>query len=149
MDLVDFLRARLDEDERVAQQASAGPWSYDPGKQWHAPPSALGVSSPGEEYVNGGTADDPLCIAATGPADLPAAMADAQFIARWNPARVLAEVAAKRAILAALALREDQADGPGTLAAVTGSHAVGLRIAVAALAQPYADHPDFDPAWKQ
>ncbi|MFZ3494609.1 DUF6221 family protein [Streptomyces sp. 5.8] len=64
-DPVQFLRARLDEDEQTARAASAGWYGYDP-----------------EQAI----------------AFVP--VEDTQHIARHDPARVLAEVAAKRRRLA-------------------------------------------------
>lgn len=83
-DLVQWLGAQLDEDERIARAATAGPWSrmgqrvLDP-----SPPSdRLGVGM------------------AVGHA---AASADfnetADHIAAWDPARVLREIDAKRRLL--------------------------------------------------
>jgi hypothetical protein len=85
MTLIDFLLARIAEDEAVARDSLA---LYGPG-------SSL-------------------------------------YVARHDPARVLAECAAKRRIIAAheaadFALNDDV-----------------IRL----LALPYAEHPDFDEAWR-
>lgn len=62
-----------------------------------------------------------------------------------QPEHVLADVAAKRAIVEeyveADAYYRVRADAPA-------GELTGLRTAVLLLAQPYADHPDFDPAWR-
>lgn len=59
--------------------------------------------------------------------------------------RVLREVAAKRAIVAAWITADEMAGPyPGTDA----GHEMGLHEALVLLAQPYAEHPDFDPAWR-
>jgi hypothetical protein len=57
------------------------------------------------------------------------------------PARVLAEVEAKRQIVELLG---DCHDG------YVWDSGTGLRaeLALCALALPYSDHPDFDPAWR-
>lgn len=55
-----------------------------------------------------------------------------------HPARVLADVTAKHAILDTITQFL-----PISLNPMTPAGVVAL-----ALAQPYADHPDFDPAWK-
>lgn len=57
-------------------------------------------------------------------------------------ARALADIAAKRAILQAWAARADD-DHPAISA-----HRTGLGLAIKCLAQPYANHPDFDESWK-
>lgn len=58
---------------------------------------------------------------------------------RWEPPRVLAEVEAKRAILAEISRILPICIDPMTPAGV---------IALA-MAQPYADRPGFDPAWSE
>jgi hypothetical protein len=71
-------------------------------------------------------------------------MADAEHIARWDPARVLAEVEAKRRVIDLCATVGD------TELSRIGVEAHDLAFGVLdALAQPYADHSDFDPAWRQ
>jgi hypothetical protein len=97
--LTEFLAAALDEDQRVAEAATPGPWRYNPHKEWHTPPIPLAVQVPGEEYVACGPLESPTCVAATGPAEDGQSMDDAEFIAAHNPTRALAEIAAKRAIL--------------------------------------------------
>jgi hypothetical protein len=104
-DLVEFLRAALDEDERVARAAMPGPWTHNPAKEWFTDLDKLRAAragipqSGGEEFVKAEVDGRVVGVAATGPADDPQSMADAAHIARHDPARVLAEVAAKRAIL--------------------------------------------------
>jgi len=92
--------------EERAKAATAGPWRYNPSKQWltHEDPGMRKLltlmGARGEEYVAAGPLDQPVCVAGTGPADDPQAMADAAFIARWNPATVLRLVASYREMLA-------------------------------------------------
>jgi hypothetical protein len=64
----------------------------------------------------------------------------AQHVARWDPARVLAECGAKRQIIAKVTEIEYNLGGPWT-------HAMGDEI-LASLAQPYADHPDYREEWQ-
>lgn len=112
MTITEFLNARYDEDETLARESiiDASHWS---------------VFAVNEHF--GQVDSDDGAIANN--VDLK----DAAHIVRWDPARVLADIAAKRAIVQ---LYE-------------GS---GLRIAmgqvVRLLAQPYAEHPDFDESWK-
>lgn len=135
MELVDFLRARLDEDEAAATAATPGPWWYNPGKQWLDPEAFEKYDlAKGEEFVGyGGPHPFTGAVCATGPASHSQSMADAAHIARVaDPARVLAEVEAKRAVV-------DFAD------TYEGSfHASQFLSKLAAV---YRNHPDFDPAW--
>ncbi|URN11388.1 DUF6221 family protein [Streptomyces radiopugnans] len=144
MELIEFLTARLDEDEQVAR---ATVWDGS-GNQpdWSLPASAT-VDVGGDEFYAG---DRTI----------------ADHIDRHDPARVLREVEAKRRIVEEHGIvhrdigwlkdggeeydetpvcgtcvpknshfqrREDVPEGPcGT---------------VRALAAVYAEHPDFDPAW--
>lgn len=133
-DIVDFLTARLDDDERIAADLIAGP-------RWRAESNSVWEVDDDDQVCRAGTAED------------------AEHIARHDPARVLADVAAKRAILAshreALVEERDmhEIDWPteqrGRVEQAAAAAKVGvLRAAVESLAQPYADHSDFDPAWK-
>src|SRR6266851_9644248 len=72
IDLVVFLNARLRDDEAAARAAAPGPWRGRDAGSWSEVAPAKG----------------------TGPE-----AADTEHIARHDPARVLREVAAKRAIL--------------------------------------------------
>ena len=144
-DLVAFWRARLDEDEAAARRATAGPWRYDPTREWRDPDRPF---SGGEESVFAGPeGDDATTVCCTGPSDDPPSMDDARHIARWDPARVLADVAAKRVIV------EMHRPWGGSLpdgtidCQICGWRRFGC-LTLLALAQPYADHPDFDPAWR-
>lgn len=60
----------------------------------------------------------------------------------WSEARTLAEVKAKRAIVDEFQM---WSDAPNPDAAVVWN---ALKPVVRALAQPYADHPDFRPEWR-
>lgn len=64
----------------LVNRATGGPWRYRPDKAWMA-------RYPGEaeEHVAAGPADDPVCIASTGPADDRQSMADAAYIATVDP----------------------------------------------------------------
>lgn len=58
-----------------------------------------------------------------------------------NPGAILDDTAAKRAILQAWAARAED-DHPAISA-----HRTGLGLAIKLLAQPYADHHDYDESW--
>lgn len=99
MTLVGFLLARIDEDQRHAEQAAAGHW-----------PDLRTTGS-------GGSA--------------------AAHVARWHPARVLAECDAKRHIIELQ--RSDLRDDPQDWEADEVLRLLGL---------PYADHPDYRAEWR-
>jgi hypothetical protein len=83
-DLVAFIGARLDEDEAAANAATIGPWAVgreDGDGGWHILRGIGIVAGPGHE--GGGVWGRP----------------DADHIARYDPARALREVAAKRRVL--------------------------------------------------
>lgn len=127
MTLVDFLLARIAEDEDAARVAT--------GKRWHGQ----------------------ACEVRTLPRDTERAtepywfqicsmfhdnhFRDALHIARWDPARVLAECAAKRWIVEGLA-------GIDLLVGLNPSLPVLAREWLQSLAAPYADHPDYRKEWR-
>lgn len=146
--LADWLSARLDEDEAVARAATAGPWRYD----------AMKVNSVDrQESVFAGEAGmRATTVASTGPEDDRQSMVDAAHISRHDPARVLAEVAAKRAIV-------DQAYG--TAATIDGewgcchepaqikrgecpSTDMSVDPYLRHLASVYADHEGYREEWR-
>jgi hypothetical protein len=130
-DLVQFLRARLDEDESTARAAD--------GDKIEATPLYEGVA-----YLTlRGDHKDRY----TG--ELPATLAD--HAARHDPARVLAEVDGKRQILRALesaevALRNTE-PGKEPCELMTGA-TNSLRAVARMLAAAYADHPDYRDEWR-
>lgn len=108
MDLVEFLRQRLDEDERAA-------------KAW------LPIGNPDA--------------------------AAREHIARHDPARVLRDVEAKRAILRAH-WRDNDGAGPVCYTCGDADPNTGKREGewpcetLRLLALPFADHKDFDESWR-
>lgn len=120
-DLASYLLARLDEDEQVARQAEA---VIPDGEGWYRV-TQLTVADPewaqryGHAYAH---------------------------IARWDPARVLAEVEAKRRIVEQHehAIRSSR-EYPN---AVNIASWMAWQEAVRALAQPYADRSDFRDSWR-
>jgi hypothetical protein len=129
--LVQFLHDRLDEDEQAAAAASAGPWTpwrrkallRGLGQLEHA------VTLPGE-----GVGSRASIVTAS--------WLDAEHIARHDPARVLTEVDAKRAIVDWV--EECRAFFWQTDSTLTPS---AYRV-LAPLAVVYADHPDYREEWR-
>ncbi len=110
-DLTAWLTAKLDEDERVAKAAVAGPWTYNPGKQWHDGHDFDTLTNPQEYVAYGGPSPFTGCVCVTGPANDRQSMADAEHVATFDPTRALAEVAAKRHRLARHAPDRDSIHG--------------------------------------
>lgn len=117
MELTEFLAARIAEDEAVARDAE-GLWADQYG------PHPL----PSEHWADRLVATDvysevDACVAA-------------------SPARVLAECEAKRRIV-------EMRTGAYDVWTSAEVHAIDQHLAIVlrALALPYRDHPDFDPAW--
>jgi hypothetical protein len=128
-ELVDFLRARLDDDEKLARAASPGPWHVDEDS---------------DEIL----AVDGIVVAEGFALSGRQLRATIQHIARHDPARVLAEVDAKRRI-AKVHERLPDAEFCVTCDAPSGipgepSGCATLRL----LALPYANHPDYRDEWR-
>jgi hypothetical protein len=132
-ELVAFLRARLDEDEAVAQAAPPGPWAEDAS---HSVVDATGARV--IYSVNGGTLHPTLAVRA--------------HVLGNDPARVLREVAAKRGIVEChepwVAANGDTICGRCGREHIDGRPGghfpcQTLRL----LALPYADHPEYRQEW--
>jgi hypothetical protein len=68
---------------------------------------------------------------------------------RWNPARVLAECEAKRLIVEAHHANDDyDAGGNRFVDGCAECEGVWPCLTLRLLALPYADHPDYDGAWR-
>jgi hypothetical protein len=142
-DLVAWLKRQLDDDERVAREASEPPWVVERASVMHSGPSA-------SRHPDGQRLGRTV-VASVGAWDLgvPTA-ADAEHIARWDPARVLAEIEAKRRILDDYAIlvgairRVDDVDGNRLLYARREARESDIRW----LAQPYTDRPGWREEWR-
>lgn len=120
MTITEFLTARYDEDEAAARAANAASAAYGQGDD---------------------AFDEAVCLAAN-EGGLPEAV---NHMRRWGPEFVLADTAAKKAIVQAWITADEMAGPyPGTDA----GHEMGLHQALILLAQPYTAHPDFDESWK-
>ncbi|MDX3637823.1 DUF6221 family protein [Streptomyces europaeiscabiei] len=127
VDLVQWLRAQLDEDERIARAAGGLAWS----RSEHPWDTAVAIrDSEGERVVcDEGWPSEGQEV----------------HIAAWDPARVLREIDAKRQLLARheRAMENRQAH-PVDLA--SAGALLALHGAVKLLALPYADRPGYEEA---
>ncbi len=148
MTFVEFLNARLDEDEAAAKAATPGGWQarlseYGPNGEWEIVTDAHEPSEPGRYvvytgYEGGGVTSEQNAV----------------HIARHDPARVLREVAAKRSLLTQHRPASAEALHPWCRVSIRTDPEIGtyqepfpcptLRV----LAVSYADHPDYQEAWK-
>lgn len=127
MELIEFLRARFDEDERTARMAAKSgllAWRRDENDP-HQVLLAPTESAPNAHAVVAWTVT----------------RAKPEHIARHDPARVLADVDAKRRILDLEV--PDHYDTPGEWRGWHDAYNDVLRL----LALPYADHPDYREEW--
>lgn len=134
MNPLDYLRARLDEEEAQARRAIAEPdddgvWSDERPYEHSAMVTGAGITI----YDEGGHSPQ-----------------QAWHIAYWDPARVLAEIAAKRQIIClyqeAMAADQNRMEGY-EIHENEGERSI-IHHVVIALVQVYADRDDFDPAWR-
>jgi hypothetical protein len=129
--LVEFYLARLAEREQVARAASPGPWSPD---------------ADGYEVL----AADGITVAEGFALSGPQLRATVQHIALNNPERVLADIAAKRALVdnheSALAWSQDP-NCPDSQRETYRLIAGGLYDAIRHLSTAHSAHPDYDPSW--
>jgi hypothetical protein len=117
-ELIAFVQARRDEDQRAAKRAPSGPWEVD-----------------GDNIVSGRLVVARDCI-------LP-------HIVRHDPGRVLADVAAVRAIVARYEDCLARLDDPDYSTAAAADQIREYEdFVLPSLALPYADHPDYREEWK-
>ncbi|NUL09052.1 DUF6221 family protein [Streptomyces lunaelactis] len=137
MELVDFLRARLDEDEQVARAVEdrSAPWDG----QWVADGNDAARTHNGHVLFYGHNWP------------LKAGLVD--HIVRHDPARVLREVEAKRATLewhqdAADEMEQAKLDLDNEAYQAARLERRLLGRAIRRDAAVYAGHPDYDASWK-
>lgn len=134
-DLVEFLRARLDEDEQAASAAVPGPWIVRDGWDYEAERAVFG-SPRGVQHV------------ATTKRNEARWRENRDHIARHDPARVLAEVEAKRRILDEHRDEDGNCYGCGLCNDGERRYKVDECPTKRALALPYSDHPDYREEWR-
>lgn len=128
-DLVAFLNARYNDAEELATQAAR-----THGPVWVARSSAAGYVIEGtvEHRVSSGAPETDLWDSEGG--YLSTTQAAAEHIGANDPAVVLRDIAAKRNVIR-------WAD------AAEGAYGEDPFYVLQCLAEAYANHPDFDPAW--
>lgn len=130
MNLTEFLTARIDEDEEVAQAAA------DRGERWA---TMTEETADGENaYYTIETAHGALPIAELAEFS-ETGRQTSEHVARHDPARVLAECEAKRRIVAGLVHGSD---------VYVPTQVIATEATLRLLALPYANHPDYDEAWR-
>jgi hypothetical protein len=139
-DLIAFLRARLDEDEAIARGATVGPWRVNDEA------FAETIYGPSNEAVVAGGRWG-------GEAPVFDSTEDAIHIARHDPARVLAEVEAKRELLKLHRSvgRRSTGSGGGIVEDCQICDHFPAQYPCATLrllALPYVDHPDYRQEWR-
>ncbi|MEU8799591.1 DUF6221 family protein [Spirillospora sp. NPDC048819] len=128
MDLVEFLRARLARDEQIARACSGIPWKAVPSGTIHTDTAHADGGEPG--FVASAENE-----------------AYAEHIARHNPSRALAGVAAARQIIDDYEKQAwilDQGHRTPELEAAQAARETVLRC----LALAYASHPAYRDDWR-
>jgi len=152
-DLTDFLMARIAEDEALAREVKTAdfpsPWTCDVYAPSVTDDAFLRDADGGAIFESEWSATSDRRVVA--------------HIARHDPTRVLAECEAKRRIVALFEEERERRDiynrdydsgeydfNENDLRArlASNAHCRGLEEAMLALALPYANHPDYDEAWR-
>jgi hypothetical protein len=141
-DLVAFLRARLDDDERVACAATEG-------DGWQTQRPLSGRWTPGDGVPGSGSVEDETGDIVVYDEGSPSE-AQAAHIARHDPARVLREVEAKRRIVDLHAgphecsTYDHRGDVDACTWVIEPEECSTLRL----LASVYDQHPDYREEWR-
>ena len=138
-----FLRDRWADEEAVARAATPGPWHFIHTDDGYAM-SLIAIGTVAD------SSDANTFVAATLLQTGNPAIShrgerwdeDAAHIARWDPARVLAEVDAKRRILAEHDIAHDPCDAHDA-----DNYSIDCDT-VRLLALPHASHPEYRQEWK-
>jgi hypothetical protein len=149
-DLVAFLRARLDDDKQTARMAAEPEqWAVlnrQPRPDWYvqhwADPDQTAVVADPESSAY------PVAMTPKGMEERDAE-ARAAHIARHDPARVLADVEAKRGVLQLAAKAQEEAESPDHLVRRPARvMLLALEPVLQHLALAHADHPDYREEWR-
>ena len=146
MDLIEFVTARYDEGEQLARHAAH--IAREAGTRW-----VVGPARYVEDYEFVSIHTEPPNVIEVAGAGFDGTggihgLVYAEHIARHDPARVLADIAAKRAIVAEYRSHLEHREKYGDKET---DYSWGARTKLEwicrVLAAPYAEHPDYDPAW--
>lgn len=153
--LIEFLEARIAEDEAAARAATDGPWGVDKDGEVYKSDSVREVPCTrldGSKYIS----TDQINVTCDSEGMRASVeLENAIHIARHDPARVLREVAAKRAVLETVlpcptclegsrCVPHDASAGAPTWRPATDRDERALKL----LATVYSDHPDYREEWQ-
>lgn len=153
--IIEFLEARIADDEQAARSAAGGAaptWMVVPQAHRSNQSGIIAATNPERDDITDGWIYEPVVHDEGEPTE-----DEASHIARWDPARVLADCAARLKLLALHNLvtdwtnRDRQAEGcdhcrtPG----LDGDDYIdpGPCPTLLILASAYQGHPDCDPSW--
>ncbi|HST86678.1 MAG TPA: DUF6221 family protein [Kineosporiaceae bacterium] len=136
--LIEWFRAQLDDDERIALAANPGPWRRFTDKEHLDPLTIFGGRWMGDDEKLRNVASVELAWVKDG---------NAEHITRWDPARVLAELRAKRAVLDEVEQESRNADERLRSGGHLGYPGAILWRCVCNLAQPYAGREGWQDEW--
>lgn len=140
--LTEFLAARLDDESALASIISSG--GYDP-QTWHANDDAAATSWIAIHAIERVTGSDYSEEDPTPVALVRNQRAEWAHMAYWDPARVLADVEAKRSIIAEHPWRREPDWPSGRQCRQCGTEYPCTTVRLLAL--PYRDHPDYQQEW--
>lgn len=150
-DIVGFLRARLDEDERDAKAARTK-HDWTEGSESFDEDSGGNLRGDGRSSVNDGPSlfATPIVVVHEDWKYPPQPYELVEHIARHDPARVLREVEAKRRIVdrCRWILESFEDREHGMWPDVNRRERHHARVTLEDLAGVYDQHPDYDPAWR-
>jgi hypothetical protein len=140
-DLATFLARQLDEDERVAREATAGPWRVIDERGDQAEIESASAVYEWEHWNKG----QPAAVVSDCDGCGAVAVKDAHHIARHDPARVLADVASKRELIRRIEQHAELDDNVREYAFQEYDRVVTFLLRP--LAQPYAGAEGFRDEW--
>jgi hypothetical protein len=152
-EMIHFVREQLDEDERKARAATPGAWRVTTrSSQPYAEDGEIHTVAVHARYVNDKT-PEPYRVVTHGDFHEAVDRADAEHIARHDPARVLRDVRAYRKIIAEY--EAEIARGPARPKGLEtqsearhGGILDAYRAALLILAAIFADRPGYREEWR-
>lgn len=146
--IVEFLLARIAEDEAAAAVTPPGSWAVATvSDDWHSPATHVveaPAPPPGVPRDDQGESNDPVWVVDTEDEAI------ARHVARHSHTRVLADCLAKRALVGGYAAARAVATEADDLlkAATHAAVAEALFVSLSTLATVYDDHPDWREEWR-